>query len=180
VFDPMTLPAPPTRSAAAHEAVLWGRELVKSYGSSPALRGISVELCRGEILAVTGPSGSGKSTLLLCLAGVLRPDRGEVHFAAKRIDGLGETARSALRRSEFGVLFQFGQLVSEMTAAENVALPLLLGGARRRPAQATALQWLARLGVEELADRSVRCVRRGAQHPAPARRHVAQCSGRWR
>jgi len=174
--SPMTLPAPPTRSEATHEAVvLTGHELVKSYGSSPALRGVSVELRRGEILAVTGPSGSGKSTLLLCLAGVLRPDCGEVHFGAKRIDGLGETARSALRRSEFGVLFQFGQLVAEMTAAENVALPLLLGGARRRPAQATALQCLARFGVEELADQHPREMSGGqSQRVAVARALVTE------
>lgn len=148
----MTALAPITVSASATEVVLSAHALVHSYGSSPALRGVSVELRRGEILAVTGPSGSGKSTLLLCLAGVLRPDFGEVIFETRRIDALSESGRSALRRREFGVLFQFGQLVAEMTAAENVALPLLLGGARRRPAQATARRWLARFGVEELAD----------------------------
>jgi len=149
----MTAPAPHTLlEAASAEVVLSGRSLVKSYGSSPALRGVSVELRRGEILAVTGPSGSGKSTLLLCLAGVLRPDSGEVTFAGRRIDTDSETARSSLRRDEFGVLFQFGQLIAEMTAAENVALPLLLAGERRRPAQAAAREWLARFGVEQLAD----------------------------
>jgi len=148
----MITPAPHVVSATAPEVVLSGRELVKSYGSSLALRGASVELRRGEILAVTGPSGSGKSTLLLCLAGVLRLDSGEIRFDGRRIDDAGESARSALRRREFGVLFQFGQLVAEMTAAENVALPLLLGGARRRPAQAAARGWLARLGIAELSD----------------------------
>jgi putative ABC transport system ATP-binding protein len=151
--SPMITPAADTVSASALDVVLSGHKLVKSYGSSQALRGVSVELRHGEILAVSGPSGSGKSTLLLCLAGVLRPDSGEVRFAGRRIDAEGESARSALRRREFGVLFQFGQLVAEMTAAENVALPLLLGGARRRPAQATARGWLARFGVEELADK---------------------------
>lgn len=151
--NPMTTPGRDPISVTESVVVLSGRGLVKSYGSSRALRGASVELRRGEILAVTGPSGSGKSTLLLCLAGVLRPDSGEVHFAGRRIDDEGEAARSALRRHEFGVLFQFGQLIAEMTAAENVALPLLLGGARRRPAQAAARGWLARLGVDELADK---------------------------
>ena len=151
--SPMTAPAALTHAEPAHEAVVLScHALVKSYGSSPALRGVSVELRHGEILAVTGPSGSGKSTLLLCLAGVLRPDSGEVRFDGRRIDALSESERSALRRREFGVLFQFGQLVAEMTAAENVALPLLLGGARRRRAQASAREWLARFGVEELAD----------------------------
>jgi ABC-type phosphonate transport system ATPase subunit len=90
--------------------------------------------------------GRARSTLLLCLAGVLRPDSGKVRFAGRRIDAEGESARSALRRREFGVLFQFGQLVAEMTAAENVALPLLLGGARRRAAQAAAFGWLDGVG----------------------------------
>ena len=132
--------------------VLSGHSLVKSFGSSRALRGASVELRRGEILAVTGPSGSGKSTLLLCLAGVLTPDGGEVHYDGRRIDRESETVRSRLRRSEFGVLFQFGQLVAEMTAAENMALPLLLEGARRRDAMSRAREWLGRFGVEEFAD----------------------------
>ncbi len=148
----MTMPTPALGSEAQPSVVLSGHALVKSYGNSPALRGVSVELRRGEMLAVTGPSGSGKSTLLLCLAGVLAPDGGEVRFEGQRIDDQSETVRSRLRRGEFGVLFQFGQLVAEMTAIENVALPLLLGGARRREATAQARQWLARFGVEQLAD----------------------------
>jgi putative ABC transport system ATP-binding protein len=150
----MTSPFPILGPDLPDGAVLSGRSLVKSYASnSPALRGASVELGHGEILAVTGPSGSGKSTLLLCLAGVLRPDAGEVRFAGRRIDAESETVRSRLRRREFGVLFQFGQLIAEMTAAENVALPLLLSGARRRQAMAVARDWLRRFGVEDVADK---------------------------
>jgi putative ABC transport system ATP-binding protein len=148
----MTLPDHIHSPETPRETVLSGRALVKDYGNAPALRGVSVELGRGEILAVTGPSGSGKSTLLLCMAGVLRPDAGEVHFQGRRIDTDSETDRSLLRRDSFGVLFQFGQLITEMTAAENVALPLLLSGARRRPAMMTARDWLRRFGVEALAD----------------------------
>ena len=92
----------------------------------------------GEILAIMGPSGSGKSTLLHCLAGILRPDSGEVRFAGRRIDDLSEHDRTVLRRETFGFLFQFGQLVPELPAVENVALPLLLGGRRRRDAVAEA------------------------------------------
>ncbi|MCE0538001.1 ABC transporter ATP-binding protein [Kineosporia rhizophila] len=127
------------------------RAVVKSYGASPALRGISFAADRGEVIAVTGASGSGKSTLLLCLSGILRPDSGEVHFAGKRLDTASDSERSRLRRTDFGVLFQFGQLVPELTAVENVALPLLLAGARRREAMRTASSWLERLGVQELA-----------------------------
>ena len=96
-----------------------------SFGATPALRGASLRARRGEILAIMGPSGSGKSTLLHCLAGILTPDSGEIWFAGQRVDSLGEAQRSRLRRDRFGFVFQFGQLVPELTAAENVALPLL-------------------------------------------------------
>jgi putative ABC transport system ATP-binding protein len=128
------------------------RGVVRSYGRTPALRGVSVAAAGGEILAVTGPSGCGKSTLLLCLAGILRPDAGDVTYAGQPIGTWSETARSRLRRREFGVLFQFGQLVAELSAAENVALPLLLDGTRRGAARTAALTWLDRLGVADVAD----------------------------
>jgi ABC-type lipoprotein export system ATPase subunit len=106
---------------------------------------VTLDVAEGEILAVTGPSGCGKSTLLHCLAGILRPDAGEVLYREHRVDTLSERMRSRMRRTEFGVLFQFGQLVAELTAAENVALPLLLAGTGRREARGAALGWLVRL-----------------------------------
>lgn len=132
--------------------LLQARGVVKSYGPTPALHDVTLDVTEGEILAVTGPSGCGKSTLLHCLAGILRPDAGEVHYDGRRLDTMSETARSRLRRTDFGVLFQFGQLVPELTAAENVALPLLLAGKGRRESRETALTWLGKLGVEELED----------------------------
>ena len=129
------------------------RDVHLSFGPTPALRGATLEVAQGEILAVMGPSGSGKSTLLHCLAGILVPDAGEVHFAGRRIDVLGEADRSALRRDRFGFVFQFGQLVPELTAAENVALPLLLGGARRAAALAQARTWFERLALDGLQER---------------------------
>ncbi len=141
-----TRPSPPRA-----EPALAARSLVYSYDRTPALRGVSVELGRGELLAVTGPSGSGKSTLMLCLAGILRPDAGEVRLGDRVISTESESARSELRRSKIGVLFQFGQLVPELTAAENVALPLLLAGVKRKPAIAAATTWLDRFGVAEQA-----------------------------
>lgn len=115
-----------TSSDANPVDVLRARSIVASYGNDPALKGVSLQLQRGEILAVTGPSGSGKSTLLLCLAGILSPDAGDVFYGERRISGESEAQRSRLRRRDFGVLFQFGQLVPELSAVENVALPLLL------------------------------------------------------
>src|ERR1022692_2925797 len=123
-------PAPPGPPGCLIEA----RAVVLSFGQTPALRGASVSVAAGEILAVMGPSGSGKSTLLHCLAGILIPESGEIWFAGSRVDTMPETARSTLRRQRFGFVFQFGQLVPELTAEENVALPLLLGGIRRAAA----------------------------------------------
>ncbi|HEY7262545.1 MAG TPA: ABC transporter ATP-binding protein [Trebonia sp.] len=123
------------------------RDVAKSFGQTAALRGASVDVSQGEILAIMGPSGSGKSTLLHCLAGIFTPDRGEVWFDGRRLDALSEAERTRLRRTEFGFVFQFGQLVPELTAADNVALPLLLNRVRRRAAYKTAEAWLDRLGI---------------------------------
>lgn len=129
------------------------RDVVVSFGPTPALRGASLSVAAGEILAIMGPSGSGKSTLLHCLAGILTPASGEIHFAGRRVDTLGETERSALRRDRFGFVFQFGQLVPELTAEENIALPLLLGGTRRAAALQEAGVWFDRLGLDGLEKR---------------------------
>ncbi|MDX2513725.1 MULTISPECIES: ABC transporter ATP-binding protein [Streptomyces] len=123
------------------------RGLAKRHGRTQALRGASVELREGEILAVTGASGSGKSTLLHCLAGIVRPDEGSVTYAGKRLDRLPEKELSELRRTDFGIVFQFGQLIPELTAVDNVALPLLLAGAARQEARERAGEWLERFGV---------------------------------
>jgi putative ABC transport system ATP-binding protein len=143
----MTGGQPPIASGAP---LLEARGIELSFGPTPALRGADLSVKAGEILAVMGPSGSGKSTLLHCLAGILVPDAGEVHFAGRRLDTLGEGERSALRRDRFGFVFQFGQLVPELTAQENVALPLLLGGVRRAEALTRAAAWFERLELDGL------------------------------
>lgn len=141
----------PSGSSGQQTGTLSAEGLGKTYERTEALRDVSVAVAAGEIVAVTGPSGSGKSTLLHCLCGILLPDAGEVRYGAERIDALPDARRSELRRSVFGVLFQFGQLVPELTAAENVALPLLLGGQRRGAALGAARQMLDRLGIGEVA-----------------------------
>jgi len=133
--------------------ILQTKGLVKSFGQTPALCGATMGVSRGEILAVMGPSGSGKSTLLHCLAGILVPDDGEVWFDGQRLDTRSDERRSELRRDRFGFVFQSGQLVPELTVEENVALPLLLGGARRAPAVAEARKWFGRLGLDGLEQR---------------------------
>ncbi|MEU9074513.1 ABC transporter ATP-binding protein [Kitasatospora sp. NPDC004745] len=134
-------------------AVIEARDVTLAFGETPALRGASLSVAAGEVLAVMGPSGSGKSTLLHCLAGILVPDAGEVHFNGQRLDTMPESRRSALRRDAFGFVFQFGQLVPELTAEENVALPLLLNGVRRASALAEARPWFARLGLDGMEQR---------------------------
>jgi putative ABC transport system ATP-binding protein len=131
--------------------LLEARAVTKRFGATDALRDVSLAIHQGEMVAITGPSGSGKSTLLHCLSGIVPPDTGEIVYDGRRLDTQPDGERSRLRRTEFGILFQFGQLVPELSAAENVALPLLLGGMRRRHALAAAREALVRLGVGELA-----------------------------
>ena len=151
------------------------RDVVLSFGETPALRGASIAATPGEILAVMGPSGSGKSTMLHCLAGILVPDSGEIYFDGRRVDTMNETQRSALRRDSFGFVFQFGQLVPELTAEENVALPLLLSGMRRGPAMAAARTWFPTLGLDGLESRRSGELSGGqAQRVALARGLVAE------
>ncbi|MFJ7942696.1 ABC transporter ATP-binding protein [Streptomyces sp. NPDC096354] len=131
-------------------SLLVAHDLHKSYGSTTALDGASFSVHPGEIVAVLGPSGSGKSTLLHCLAGIISPDSGTVSYAGRELSAMSDAERSALRRSDFGFVFQFGQLVPELTCVENVALPLRLSGTRRKDAERTALRWMERLEVDDL------------------------------
>jgi putative ABC transport system ATP-binding protein len=117
-----------------------------------------------------GPSGSDKSSLLHCLAGVVRPDAGRVEFDGLRLDQQPESARSALRLRRMGMVFQFGDLVPELTLAENVMLPLQLLGRRRGPARTAAMELLERLGVADVAGHRTGAVSGGqAQRAAVAR-----------
>jgi len=127
--------------------------LEKRFGSTHALRGIDVEIARGEVVAIMGPSGSGKSTLLHCLAGVVQPDGGEVRLGDTVISELNERERSRLRLTRFGFVFQYGQLLPELSAEDNVALPLMLAGTSRREALVQARDWLPRLGLDGLGAR---------------------------
>jgi len=132
---------------------LRGIGLVHRFGRTPVLQGADLVVHRGEVVAVTGPSGSGKSTLLHCLAGILRPHEGEVWLGTDRIDTWSEARRTALRGARLGFVFQFGQLLPELPAVENVALPLMLGGVRRVEAVDRAAAWFPALGLDGLEQR---------------------------
>lgn len=133
------------------DVILQARELTKTFGQTEAMRGIDLDVERGEVLAIMGPSGSGKSTLLHALAAIEAPDAGLVILNGARIDHLPDAQRTILRRTKFGFVFQFGQLVPELNALENVMVPLMLGGVRKREAESRAREWLDRVG---LADRT--------------------------
>lgn len=132
---------------------LGGRDLSKSYGAVRALSGVSLDIPAGQSVAVMGPSGSGKSTLLHCLSGILVPDSGTVTLGSDPVSTLKDKERSLLRRRHFGFVFQDGQLLPELPARENVALPLLLAGKGRDESLAAADQWLGRLGLPDTGER---------------------------
>ncbi|ASR37246.1 macrolide ABC transporter ATP-binding protein [Prauserella marina] len=156
------------------EPLLVGRDLHKAFGQTEALRGADVSVRAGEVLAIMGPSGSGKSTLLHCLAGIVRPDSGSIQYQGGDLVAMDDARRSALRRTDFGFVFQFGQLVPELTCLENVALPLRLNGVKRKPAETKARQWLDRLEVGDLGARRPGDVSGGqGQRVAVARALVA-------
>ncbi|MFZ3500067.1 ABC transporter ATP-binding protein [Streptomyces sp. 5.8] len=130
--------------------LLSATDLRKTYGTTHALDGAEFSIHAGEVVAIMGPSGSGKSTLLHCLAGIVTPDSGTITYAGRELSAMNDAERSALRRGEFGFVFQFGQLVPELTCVENVALPLRLTGVKRKQAERTALEWMERLQVDDL------------------------------
>jgi putative ABC transport system ATP-binding protein len=134
------------------KAILEVQGARKAFGRTEALRGVSLSVAEGEVVAITGPSGSGKSTLLLCMSGVLRPEAGAIAYRGERLDDLSEADRTRLRRREFGIVLQFGQLVPELTAVQNVALPLLLEHHDKAAAYTAAKGWLERLDAAGVGD----------------------------
>jgi len=130
-----------------NKPIISARNIKKSYEQTHALRGVSLDVEAGEVLAIMGPSGSGKSTLLHSLAAIISVDSGEISMNGARIDKLSDDKRSKLRRTSFGFVFQFGQLVPELTVHDNVALPLLLNGVERKEAYKRANTWIDKVGL---------------------------------
>lgn len=135
-------------NANVTQTALTGRNLVKNFGAVKALAGVDVTIPAGQSVAVMGPSGSGKSTLLHCLSGILPVTSGEITVGGTSVTSLNDAGRSRLRLKAFGFVFQDGQLVPELPANENVALPLMLAGASRRSAIREANSWLTKVGLE--------------------------------
>jgi putative ABC transport system ATP-binding protein len=139
------------------EAVLEARDLARTYSTGGvdvlALRGVDISIGPGEFVAVAGPSGCGKSTLLNLLGGLDRPTAGQILLEGQRLDTRSEAELAVLRRRTLGFVFQFFNLIPNLTAVENVELPALLVGTGRREARARALSLLAELEVTRGADR---------------------------
>lgn len=154
--------------------MLEARNVTLSYGNTPALRDVSLRIDAGASVALMGASGSGKSSLLHCLAGVIVPDAGQVLVDGTDITGLSDRDRSRLRLERMGVVFQFGDLVPELTLVENVMLPLQLLGRRTTWARARALELLDRLGIADLAESRTGAVSGGQAQRAAVARALAQ------
>lgn len=167
------------RSATARAGARQGHEagpaavlqdVAFAYGAEPALRGVDLTLAPGERAAVMGPSGCGKSTLLHVLAGVLQADAGTVHVLGEDLSALPERRRERLRLEKIGLVFQFGDLIEELTLHENIALPLRLQGRSRAESESAAQEMAERLGIAEVARRRAGEVSGGqAQRAAVAR-----------
>ncbi|MDR1089214.1 MAG: ABC transporter ATP-binding protein [Coriobacteriales bacterium] len=171
---PSTLPGIPPATSPGATPLITARDLHLAFGLTEALRGVDLTIRSGEILAIMGPSGSGKSTLLHILAGVLVPDRGSVVYNGQRISTMNEAERARLRLAEFGFVFQFGQLLPDLSALDNVSIPLLLGGMSRREALARSEELLGSFGLSSCKDKRPPQLSGGqAQRVALARALVA-------
>jgi lipoprotein-releasing system ATP-binding protein len=154
--DPQSTSWKPMSDSPAAGVVLESRGLKKTYGSGarsiPVLLDANLILRRGEMVAVVAPSGAGKSTLLHLLAALDTPTSGKVYFDSKAIETNDDAALAEFRNRALGFLWQRHQLLPDFTAAENVAMPLLLRGEKFTLALEKALKWLAEVGLEERAD----------------------------
>ena len=156
-------------------SIISAKNIKKSYGKTPVLHGVSLDVKQGEVLAIMGPSGSGKSTLLHSLAAIISVDSGEIIFDGRNIAKFSDNKRSVLRRTAFGFVFQFSQLVPELTVIDNVALPLLLNGVSRNKAYAEAKKWLEAVDLADKHESTPGEISGGqAQRVAIARAMVVQ------
>jgi putative ABC transport system ATP-binding protein len=152
--EAVTLPPTAVAGARVNGPVVAGKEVTRRYGEGDtavdALRGVSLEVPKGQLTAVMGPSGSGKSTLMHILAGLDKPTSGEVTIAGTDISKLNDTELTKLRRKHIGFVFQFFNLLPMLNAEENVVLPISIAG--EKPDKAWVRELLATIGLEDRRD----------------------------
>jgi putative ABC transport system ATP-binding protein len=150
----VTIPAPPADLAVPQRGpAVSAQDLTRRYGEGEtavdALRGVSLDVPKGQLTAVMGPSGSGKSTLMHILAGLDKPTGGEVTIAGTDIQELNDTELTKLRREHIGFIFQFFNLLPMLNAEENVVLPLSIAG--EKPDKAWVAELMGRIGLKDRA-----------------------------
>ncbi len=126
--------------------------ITKSFGSLQVLRGIDLQVNRGEVVAIVGPSGAGKTTLLQIMGTLDRPDEGEVIIDGENVSRLSATKIAHFRNKNIGFVFQFHQLLPEFTALENVMIPALIGGTGKKEARQRAQELLDFMGLADRAE----------------------------
>jgi putative ABC transport system ATP-binding protein len=175
--SPRGLPWPPSARPGDSTPLLRTSKLVKVYQADgvmvEAIRGVDIELGIGEFVAIMGPSGSGKSTLLHVLGGLEPASSGEIWLRGQRVDGLSTAGWALMRRRHIGFVFQFFNLLSSMTVADNVELPALLAGATPRQARARARELLEQLGMAGKAGASPARLSGGEQQRVALARALA-------
>jgi lipoprotein-releasing system ATP-binding protein len=132
--------------------MLIARNLFKSYGNLPILKGVNLEIASGEIVSIVGSSGAGKTTLLQLLGTLDQPDSGEITLDGVNPFSLRAQELAAFRNKEVGFVFQFHQLLPEFTALENVIMPALIGGLAMKEAKEAGMKLLELVGLNHRAD----------------------------
>ena len=127
------------------------RNITKSFGSLQVLRGIDLNIEKGEVVSIVGPSGAGKTTLLQIMGTLDKPDQGTVVFDSLDVNTLGQKKLSKFRNRHIGFVFQFHQLLPEFTALENIMIPAFIGGTGRREANQRAMELLTFMGLQDRA-----------------------------
>ena len=147
----------------------------KSFGDLEVLKGVSLEVGKGEIVSIVGASGAGKTTLLQILGTLLLADSGEVEIAGTKLFGLNEKRTAEFRNRHIGFVFQFHNLLPEFSALENVMMPALIGGAKRTEAKQRALELLEAVGLSERAEHKPAQLSGGEQQRVAIARALINC-----